>query len=221
MDRTKKVLITLLVVGALATVGVGTYATFTAQTTNAGNTVTTGSLVLSNTVNAPATACLSTGAGTTTDANANPSCGAFFTLGTAGPGSNATATLQLKNVGSLGASSLVVFAPSCSSAANGTYSGTGNLCSVLEFYIQQTNSSGTPTACIYGGGTATTCAFTSADTVSAFATAYPSAAGGLALGGLSAGTTDYYTIGVQVDSGAGNNMQGQQASFNVSWNASF
>jgi len=61
MDRKKKVLITMLVLGALAAVGGGTYASFNAVTTNPGNTFQTGSIFLSDDKNTTATTCFSYG----------------------------------------------------------------------------------------------------------------------------------------------------------------
>src|SRR3981189_2538447 len=75
----KKVLLSMGVVagiGALA--GAGTFATFTAQTSNPTNTFADGTLVLSNKVGS-GTACLSTG-GLTTDTNANGACDTAFSL---------------------------------------------------------------------------------------------------------------------------------------------
>ncbi|HET9444253.1 MAG TPA: hypothetical protein VFO65_13065, partial [Acidimicrobiales bacterium] len=99
-------------IGALA--GAGTFATFTAQTTNPTNTFANGTLVLSNTVDAGA-ACLSTGGGTT-DTNANGSCDTVFNLSVKAPGDSSTANLTLENMGSLAASALKVFSGSCTDA---------------------------------------------------------------------------------------------------------
>ena len=94
----KKVLLSMGVVagiGALA--GAGTFATFTAQTTNPTNTFADGTLVLSNKVGT-GTACLSTG-GLTTDVNANGSCDTAFSLSVKAPGDSSTANLTLQNKG--------------------------------------------------------------------------------------------------------------------------
>src|SRR5690606_32179187 len=66
--RRKRIAATVLVlVGLVAAVGVGAFASFNAQTSNPGNLFADGTLVLSNSVNG-GTACLST-AGGTTDTN--------------------------------------------------------------------------------------------------------------------------------------------------------
>src|SRR5205807_2047333 len=111
----KKVLLSLGVVagiGALA--GAGTFATFTAQTTNPTNVFADGTLVLSNTVGA-GTACLSTGGGTT-DVNSNGSCDTAFNLTVKAPGDSGTANITLENKGSLAASALKAFSGSCTDA---------------------------------------------------------------------------------------------------------
>src|SRR5258708_34463624 len=90
----KKVLLSMGVVagiGALA--GAGTFATFTAQTTNPTNTFADGTLGLSNKVGT-GTACLSTG-GLTTDVNANGSCDPAFSLSVKPPGGSGTPAIPL------------------------------------------------------------------------------------------------------------------------------
>jgi hypothetical protein len=214
---------TLLVIGiAGSTVSYGTFATFTAQTTNPGNTFATGTLVLSNRVGT-GTACLSTGGGNT-DTNTN-NCDTAFSLSVRKPGDTSTATLDLKNEGSLAGAALKVFIPSCT-AGNATgqnYHGTGNPCQKLQIYIQKWTDStrATPAACLYGGATGNTCNFSdTTKTVATFVTAHNSATSGLSGGAIAAGETQYYTIGLKlIDSGPGadNALQGRQATFDLSW----
>ena len=86
--RFKQYLMLLTVIGLVAVAaggGSGTFASFTAETTNAGNTFATGTIVLSNTVNT-GTACLSTGAGTTTDTNTFSCADKFFNTTVSKPG---------------------------------------------------------------------------------------------------------------------------------------
>src|SRR3954468_19841951 len=134
----KKVLLSLGVVagiGALA--GAGTFATFTAQTTNPSNTFANGTLVPSNRVNGGAV-CLSTGGGDT-DVNANGSCSTAFNLAVKKPGDSGTTDIILENAGSLAASALKVYSASCTdaNAAGETYHGTGLPCGIVQIYIQQ------------------------------------------------------------------------------------
>lgn len=107
--RTKKYLKLLMVIGliALAAGGAGTFASFSAQTTNEKNTFATGSLLLGNETNKSGTFCMSDkGAG-----NANENCSAFVTVDTQEPGSSASGTVTVKNEGTLDASKLTLYAP--------------------------------------------------------------------------------------------------------------
>lgn len=221
MDRTKKVLITLLVVGALATVGVGTYATFTAQTTNASNTFQTGTIVLSQKVNT-GTTCYSTGAasGTFTNSNANGACDtvAFATL--AKPGDSAAAQFTVKDEGNLGASAMTLQVSGCvttdSPNASSVFHGNGDLCPVLGFFIQEYDSTFTTAngKCVLPANAGANC---SASSVASFTTL------GTAQNlytNVAAGDTHYLKVTlVFPDGGAGadNAYQGRVATFNAVW----
>ena len=205
---------------AAAVAGGGSFATFNAQTTNPGNTFATGTLVMSNKVNA-GTACLST-AGGSTDTNAN-NCDAAFNLSVKKPGDSGTANITLKNEGSLDAAALSLFSSACTNAdASGeTYHGTGGPCSKVQFYVQEYTSSSfaTVSTCLYGGTTvANTCDFSdTSKTLGAFATAYPNSGTSLSLGGMTAGTSRFIKVGVQLDSTANNSYQGRKASIDLTW----
>jgi hypothetical protein len=222
LSRKRKILITSAVLLVLAAgLGFGSFATFNAQTNNAGNAFSYGTIVLSNTKQG-GSACLSTGGGTT-DTNVNTGCTQLINLTTAKGGDSATANVTLQNVGSLNASSFQVFMPSCTGAnATGeTYHGTANPCSTLQLYVQQWSDNGfsTPSACLYGGSSGNTCDFSdTSKTLGAFATAHSSTANGLTIGsGLNAGTSTYFTIGVKSPTSADNTSQGRQASFDLDW----
>jgi len=224
LNLRQKVLLSMGVVagiGALA--GAGTFATFTAQTTNPGNTFANGTLVLSNTVNT-GSACLSTGGGTT-DVNNNGSCDVAFDLSVQKPGDSDTENITLQNVGSLAASVLSTFG-TCTDgdSANETYHGTGNPCSEVQFYVQQYSDSNrtTPSACLYGGAVAAnTCDFSdTSKTLRTFVTAHPNVGSGLSAGSLAAaGGADktWITIGVKLPSTADNTFQGRAATLALSW----
>ena len=219
----QKVLASVAVVavfGALA--GAGTFATFTAQTSNPTNTFANGTLVLSNTVNA-GSACLSTGGGNT-NTNANGSCDTAFSLSVKAPGDSSTANLTLENMGSLAASALKVFSGSCTDAdaAGESYHGTGSPCGVVQIYIQQySDAFTTPSACLYGGASGATCDFSdTAKTLTAFVTAHPNLAGGLSAGSLAASggaDTTWIRVGVKLPSTADNSYQGRAASLALNW----
>src|SRR5258708_11186863 len=94
--KNRKVLVSVLVVaGLVGGIGVGTFATFDAQTANPGNVFANGSLVLSNTKQG-GSACLSTGGGTT-DTNVNANCSQLFNLTVQKPGGSGSANLTIKN----------------------------------------------------------------------------------------------------------------------------
>ena len=226
LNLQKKVLLSLGVVagiGALA--GAGTFATFTAQTSNPTNTFADGTLVLSNKVGS-GTACLSTGGGNT-DSNVNGSCDTAFSLAVKAPGDSGTANLTLQNKGSLPASALKVFSNACTDAdASGeNYHGTGSPCGVVQLYVQQYSDSGfsTPSHCLYGGSpdSGVTCDFSdAAKTLTAFVTAYPNFGGGLSAGSLAAAggaDTTWIKVGVMLPSTAGNSYQGRSASLAFNW----
>jgi hypothetical protein len=220
----KKVLLSMGVVagiGALA--GAGTFATFTAQTTNPTNTFANGTLVLSNTVDS-GLACLSTGGGNT-DTNANGACDTAYALTVQAPGDSSTADITLENVGSLPASALKAFSGSCTDAdaAGENYHGTGSPCGKIQIYVQQySDNFTTESACLYGGATGAVCDFSDVTkTLTAFVTAHPNVGSGLSAGALdeAGGTapTTWIRVGVMLPSDANNTFQGRSASLGLNW----
>jgi len=224
LSRKRKVLLSLGVVagiGALA--GTGTFATFTAQTTNPTNTFADGTLVLSNTVNT-GSACLSTNAGDPS-LNDNGSCDVAFDLSVRKPGDSDTADITLQDVGSLAASALTTFG-TCTDgdSAGEIYNGSGNPCGKVQFYVQQWSDANhtTPTHCLYGGATVlNTCDFSNVNkTLRDFVTTYPDVDHALDAGSLAhlgPGDSTWITIGVQLPSDADNTFQGRSATLDLSW----
>ena len=221
MNLKKKVLMTLGTIGVAAAVaGGGSFATFDAQTTNPGNVFSTGTLVMSNKV-PTGSACLST-AGGSTDTNANAACDTLFDLEIRKPGQSGTANLTIKNEGSISAAALKAYATGCNDAdASGeAYHGTGLPCSQVQLYIQQTDSAFTAnTACIYGGAAvANTCDFSdTTKTLGNFVSTYNTSGTGLSAGPLTAGSTIYLKVGVQLPSTANNSYQGRKATIAFNW----
>src|SRR4051812_32031862 len=217
-----RILITLTVLLALCGyTATASVATFTAETKNPTNKFASGTLVLSNTKSGGSGACLST-AGGATDTNVNAACDGLFNLTLRKPGDASTANLTLLNSGSLAATTLKVYSGSCTDgdAASETYHGTGSMCANVQLYIQQwtSNTFATPLACIYGGGTASTCAYGAAKTMGDFATNYASSATAIAIGsGLAPNASGYFTVAVQLPSSAGNALQGRSATEDVIW----
>ena len=222
-ERRKRVLLSLGVVAAtIAVIGVGTMASFTAQTKNPDNVFAAGTLVLSNTKQS-GSACLSTGGGSA-DTNANDSCDTLFSLTVQAPGDSGSANLTLKNEGSLDASVFKIFSAACTNAdaAAEDYHGSGNPCSKLQLTVQEYSDSGftTPSACVYGGAVGSTCDFSDATkTLGAFQSSHSSSSNGLSLSGIDAGASKYYSIGVKLPSDADNTFQGRQSTIDFTWYA--
>ncbi len=173
VDRTKKVLIMLLAIGALATLGVGTFASFNATTTNGSNTFQTGTIFLKNTAAGGAgtgTACFSYGSiasGTFSNGNSN-SCDVIVNSSNAAnqkplSGSSASsAVIKLENTGTLNGKLTLQF--SCSQTAHATIYGSGSICNYIAVTVQPcaTYTSGGSCAtnaayCVYPASTTAAC----------------------------------------------------------------
>jgi predicted ribosomally synthesized peptide with SipW-like signal peptide len=231
--KSKTFLKFLIGAGVLAVIGggAGTFASFNATTTNAGNTFATGTLVLSN--NIGASTCLSTGGGNTNSNTNSTGCGKFFDVSVKEPGDTGGAQLTLQNAGSLAASTLTLTATSCTDAdASGeSFHGTGSVCGALNTYVQEwtDNTFTTPYKCWYGGSTdsGVTCDSTwaTASPLSGLGTSPndisvgPNATAFAANG--SSGDTRFFTVAVQLpNSGNQNDLQGRQASLDLTWEES-
>ncbi|HXA43581.1 MAG TPA: SipW-dependent-type signal peptide-containing protein [Candidatus Solibacter sp.] len=219
----KKILLSISALGILAAaVGGGTFATFNATTSNPNNTFTTGTLVLSDKVNSGTTCYSSGGAGGSVGAlNSNSGCDTIFSLANQAPGAeDHSGHVTIKNEGNLGvdANGLQLWSSACTGANNSgtTQHGTGNLCSAsgpnaIEFYVQETASDfTTATSCVYGGGTATTCAYDASHTLGDFATNHSAQGSSVHITPFDASThsTHYFVFGVKLDSTADNSVQG-------------
>ncbi|MGH3632095.1 MAG: hypothetical protein ACRDRL_32225, partial [Sciscionella sp.] len=171
------------------------------------NTVATGS------------ACFSYGPGST--ANVNNTCEAVFTAAAlAYPGTALTTKITITNNGSVDASDLSVYMPSCTNIATpgAPAPGGANPCGSggAQFYIQETDASWTPTACRFLGSNP--CGFTIPSTLNTFATGASSASTALDLGvGPARGQSRYFIIGMQLPPTADNTYQGQAAQFGLTW----
>lgn len=109
--KLKAVLTLLMLCGVLSSVLPGTLASFSAETANPGNTLASGTLTLSNTVDS-GNACFSNEAPAVDNV---ASCDTAITFSNVAPGvssSTATALISVKNTGSIDASELWLWAPS-------------------------------------------------------------------------------------------------------------
>jgi len=232
--RLKLTLAALIALGGASFLGVsGTLAIFTAQETNAGNTVTAGSLLLTNTIGA--TSCSSNGSGSS--GNVNSACTALMTSGTLEyPGQSATASITLSDTGTLPGTALSVYMPTCTSTTSpsaGTHAGGGAACTAitdsgtadgLQFVIQETNSGGTATQCWYPVNATGTCSAASSYATSVlnsfgnFAQNLNSTAHVLSLGaGPTTATPRYFQVSVLTPTNASNSLQGEEALFGLTW----
>ncbi len=222
--RLKKILASLIAIGALSSVTVtGTFALLTSQEQNTGSSVASGTLTFSNTVGT-GTACLSY-SGPASPGNVNTGCDALITSATQNyPGvAIAPVKVTIANNGSLDASSLSVYMPSCTAAATpgAPAPGGANPCASggAQLYIQETNSTGTATACRYPSGPVT-CAF-AANTLQLFAANANTVTSALNLGaGPAHGQSRYFQIGLELPGSASNALQGEEAVFALTWHLS-
>jgi hypothetical protein len=215
----KLALAAVAAVSAVAGAG-GFYAAtqLTAEVVNHEQTVTLGTLILSNRVGDGA-ACLSA-PDLTTDRNAQ-TCDAAFDLGVRKPGDSATAQIEIANVGVLDASALRVYAPQCADDNAEPFHGSGSPCAKLQLYIQLWTDAtrATPATCLYGGSAdGKRCDFSDpTKTIAAFVSVHDSVANALAVGPLPHGQRDHFTIGVRLPSDTDNSYQGRRATTSLAW----
>jgi predicted ribosomally synthesized peptide with SipW-like signal peptide len=228
--KVKPILVGMLILGAIAlAVPGGTFATFNAATSNSAS-VTSGTLLLGNTVNA-GTECFSTSASgapptaTITAGNSN-ACTALFAA-TVNPTGSTQANLTLKNEGNLNAATSTLTATACVSALNPiTVNGTAfsgdnvatPLCTILEAVVAEVSTSGGTTlagsGCVYGvaGGLVpvTNCQYGVAKPLSGLPAS-------TALGAFNAGVTRFFVVGVNFPDTTDNRYQGQKATVSLTW----
>ncbi|MGN6372946.1 MAG: hypothetical protein ACTHM1_08130 [Solirubrobacteraceae bacterium] len=115
--KTKRILTLMMAVGALALAGRGTFASFSAETSNGGTSLASGTLTLSNQVES-GEACLSTAAKSSN--NFNERCQAAMALKNVAPGVfGGVAKITVKNTGSIDASKLYLWAPLANAVLKG------------------------------------------------------------------------------------------------------
>ena len=227
LRTTKKLLLSVIAVGLLASITVhATYAVLTSESGNRGDSIASGTLTFSNTVGA-GTACLSqngaSNVSTACDVLLQPTPLWYPIASPPTAGQASITNITLKETGSLPASKLSLYMPTCS---GGTTSGAPanpspiNPCSTpagLDFYVQETDSSFNPTTCWYPVYAAGACALTDG-TLGTFFTTYAASATALPLGsGPAALGTRYFQIGLAEPTDAGNGLQGQAASLALTW----
>ena len=212
----------------LAGAGAGTFASFSASTTNDAS-FSTGTLVLTNKVNSGNT-CYSSGTTATnnvnTDVNAND-CEQFWALTVRKPGDGATADLDLRNDGTIDGTLSAYSSATCTATNDaGTYHGTGDLCSAVQIRVQEfadatarTNADATGGNCRYGAnmGAGNLCSFDASHTLSTFGAL--TVGSPLTLGSFTNQTTRYFQISVQLPLTATNDVQGRKVTNSIVWRA--
>lgn len=231
--RTKQYLMLLMAIGvvAVAASGSGTFASFSAQVTNPGNTFASGTLYLHNSDGT--TSCtsesnsLNVNPGTGTGGNA---CAVLFNGINLATTSSATANLALNNAGSVNAQNIKFEVNNCTVTTNGGSTTFGTAPSCGDFYITiQEKTDGTYASnkfCAFGPGALAAACAAPANTV----TLASSQAGGFAnlsmdngsgsatAANLAAGSTRYYTIRIDANPPSGNNaLQNRKVSFDLDW----
>lgn len=235
--RIKQYLMLLLVIGVIAVVasGNGTFASFSAQVTNPGNTFASGTLFLHNTPKGGTTCASESGPNnviTGTGSDGGNVCQALFPsidLATSGPW---TAQLALNNAGTIPSSDLKFEIPNCTIGPNSTTTGSsvtfGTAPTCADFYItiqeNQDSNYNTNAFCAYGPGTlGVACAapassvnlgsptsFTALQMDNGSHVATPTT--------LAAGGTRYYTITIAPNpSITGNTLQNRLMTFSMDW----
>jgi predicted ribosomally synthesized peptide with SipW-like signal peptide len=217
MTNTKRYLVLLAAVGLIAAGlgGTGTFASFTAQTTNPGNTFATGTLLLSNTVGT-GSACHSE----SNTANA-ATCSAVFTVTNSGTSHEEHNTVTVENTGTLTSGALTLAGTTCVPSTAVTATGltqNGDPCTALHISIEEDNAvGGTALSCVVGHGTGNTCdpADAAAPTLASWLTGTQTAPLSL-VSSLAPTTPHYYKISLYLGD-VGNTYQGRAATFDLTW----
>ena len=225
ISRARKYLIGVMAFSTIAAVaGAGTFASFSASTTNDAS-FTTATLALSNTKAGGSGTCTSNVGLANLDTN-DKACDAAVTPSALAWGTTYTADLTLANATSGNTALLKLFADTaCAAAATGSPSGTATstqVCNAVTMEVQEYTTSGFSTAsskCAYPFSASVTCA--SFDT----GTNFPIYSGALNLGNLVNGTSRFFRVQIKTTNGgysaAGigndNKFQNQTATLKMRW----
>jgi len=154
MAGLKKLLVFCMLIGAAAYFGGGTtFASFSAETTNAGSAISSGTLTMSDQVNS-GTACLS--AGSAAQNNVNPACAAVLTLTNVAPGVfGGVAQVTVQNTGSIDASKFYFWAPQANATLNAALTSGNAVTSLTVTALEGTVTSGDSIVVSFGTHTQT------------------------------------------------------------------
>lgn len=235
MPLFKKLLMTMMVLGTVSmTVGAGTFASFTAGTTNVASTFQNGSIILGQNKGQtpagdgsdnPANFCLSTGtaAGGTVTTN-TADCGQLFNLLLQKPGSNIIApgsqlNMTVQNFGNLPGLLKLHAVSACSGTLD---------CAAVQMKVQEYTDVNRTTekanGCVFGGNQGgTTCTWSDSFTLGVFDNAETSAGAMDAFGG--AASIRYFRISLRLRTPDGlaainattNTFQSKTLTVNMGW----
>ena len=215
MSTLQKILATIVVLGAVTSViGATTFATFSAQTTNPGNTFKAGTVAMTNVAGS-----VVSGTNCSTE-TINGVCATLFTLAGLVPGAAASSnTATITYTGTLTTSDFRLFATSYSTKTGASAA----VCTATDPATKVDLQVKIGTTIIYptsGSGFGT---------LAGFAAAYTTSANGLQLNGGTNGSgsagiwatndASTYTINVALNSTVDNTYQGCQSSATLNWYA--
>lgn len=213
----KKILASLIAIGSLGSLTVaGTYA-LSSEEINGRSTLATGTLTLNDTVGTGTTCSSYTGS-----ENANSACQALMTSSALYyPGESTVAEVKIVDGGSIDGGGLAVYMPSCTAGntPSAPKPGSGDPCALAgdQIYLQETDSSWTPTQCWYPLKAAGTCTWVK-NALHVFASSHGVATSAVSLGsGPTHGQARYFEIGLRIPPEASNELQGREAVFGLTW----
>jgi hypothetical protein len=228
----KKILLSLIVIGALGSVTAHrTYALFTTESVNAGSSAGSGTLTF-NTKVGTRTACMSWNGTDKTNKDAGCANSLFDGTTLAWPGQTQTANVTIQNDGSLSPTALKVWMSSCGSV-NSTgppvHLGGDPCASGVELYIQEktTNTFAVDRQCwfpnanttcgAYGTVAAFRANYGAAPGLSLFSTGANAITGPPAKGVPNTASERYFQIGIRFSPTANTNLQGEAITFPLTW----
>jgi hypothetical protein len=213
----------LLLAGVLALVAgrsSGTFATFNAEVTSAGNSFATGTLFLHETKQGGST-CTSE---SSSDNLSTTNCDILFTVNNITNGNVSSANLTLNNAGTINASDIKFSVPNCTVGNNSGVTGTSTTfgsaptCTNFQLTIQETNSSfSSNTYCAYGTDSSGTCAFLAGDNLGTATSLTTLLTTGAATATLNASANRYYTVNIKPVVATDNSLQNRKVTFDIHW----
>lgn len=210
----------LMVAGILAVIGggAGTFATFNAEVTNAGNTFANGTLFLHATPNG-GTTCTSE-----SDTIANSGTCTFLFNTTLTNGVTTTATLHLHNAGTINASDIKFKVANCTVGTNSgvtgttTVFGTAPACANLQLAVQETASDFTTNVfCAYGTASGNACTIDSGHNLTTPTSLTTLLTTASATATLAASADRYYVVQINPSVATDNSLQNRKVTFDVTW----